>query len=135
MSPVSRALVSRPAATRQDQETGRRARKDGWNLIITTHGGPDTASPIGNVWFNSRCENANIGWACDPELEKLVDAWASELDRAKARSLLDGVQKRAYESLPYVSWGQFTQPVALGFFARSSSRPDSITWRRSPLLR
>ena len=51
---------------------GRRAKKDGWNIVITTHGGPDTTIPIGNVWFNSRCEQANIGWACDPELEKLV---------------------------------------------------------------
>jgi peptide/nickel transport system substrate-binding protein len=91
---------------------GRRAKKDGWNIVITTHGGPDTTIPIGNVWFNSRCEQANIGWACDPELEKLVDAWAAELDRDKRRALLDDVHRRAYESLPYVSWGQFFQPVA-----------------------
>jgi peptide/nickel transport system substrate-binding protein len=96
---------------------GRRAKKDppdkgGWNIFITTHGGPDTATPIGNVWFNSKCEKANVGWACDPELEKLVDDWAREGDREKRRALLDKVQERAYVSVPYVSWGQFFQPVA-----------------------
>jgi len=95
----------------------RRAKKDppdkgGWNLFPATQMGSDVMTPIGNVWLTSKCEKANIGWACDPELEKLVDVWARERDRDKRRALLDQVQRRAYVSVPYVNWGQFFQPVA-----------------------
>ena len=95
----------------------RRARKDpvdkgGWNLFITTQGGPDTANPITNGWFNSRCEAANNGWACDPELEALVGKWMREQDPVKRRTMIDAIQARAYESIPYVPFGQFFQPIA-----------------------
>lgn len=95
----------------------RRARKDppdkgGWHLFITTHGGPDPSTPTTNAWFNSRCDKANAGWACDPELEKLVDQWSRELDPAKRKALIDTIQLRAYDSLPYIPYGQFFQPIA-----------------------
>lgn len=94
----------------------RRARKDpldkgGWSLFITTQGGPDVTTPITNGWFNSRCEQANAGWACDPELEKLVDRWTREPDTAKRHSLIEQIQARAFESVPYVPFGQFFQPI------------------------
>ncbi|MGE0223030.1 MAG: ABC transporter substrate-binding protein [Acetobacteraceae bacterium] len=95
----------------------RRARKDppdkgGWNLFITTQGGPGPTVPSTNAWFNSRCERANPGWACDAELDKLVDTWATELDPAKRRAMIETIQLRAYESVPYVPFGQFFQPIA-----------------------
>jgi peptide/nickel transport system substrate-binding protein len=95
----------------------RRTKKDpidkgGWNLFPATQMGADVMTPIGNVWFTSKCEKANIGWACDPDLEKDIDTWARERDRDKRRTLLDQVQKRAFVSVPYVIFGQFFQPVA-----------------------
>jgi peptide/nickel transport system substrate-binding protein len=95
----------------------RRAKKDppdqgGWHLIHTTHGGPDTASPVTNVWFNSRCERSNPGWPCDPELDKLVDGYSREPDRAKRKALIEQIQKRAFETVPYVNFGQYRQPIA-----------------------
>ena len=95
----------------------RRAKKDpvekgGWHLFITTHGGPDPTVPPTNSWFGSRCEASNAGWACDDQLEKLVDGWSRELDPARRRGLIEQVQTRAYESLPYVPFGQFFQPIA-----------------------
>ena len=96
---------------------GRRARKDppekgGWHIFHTTHGGPDTANPVSNVWFNSKCDRANPGWACDPELEKIIDQWAREEDPEKRRSILEDMHRRAFVSVPYVNWGQFSQPIA-----------------------
>jgi len=95
-----------------------RAKKDppgkgGWNLLLTTHGNPDTATPIGNVWFNSRCERANPGWACDPTLMDLVDKWARATDKKVQRKILDDIQIRALESVPYVPYGQYFQPIAI----------------------
>jgi peptide/nickel transport system substrate-binding protein len=95
----------------------RRARKDpvdkgGWNLFITTQGGPDVTTPITNGWFNSRCEQANAGWACDPELEALVGRWMRETDPVKRHAMIETIQARAFESLPYIPFGQFFQPIA-----------------------
>lgn len=97
--------------------TARRAKTDapdkgGWNLFVTSHGGPDVASPMANIWFNSRCRRANVGWPCDPELTTLVDAWAREADPAKRRQMIDDIQRRAFVSVPYVNLGQYVQPVA-----------------------
>ncbi len=97
--------------------TARRAKTDapskgGWNLFVTSQGGPDVASPLSNIWFNSAGKQANVGWPDDPKLEQLVDAWAREPDRAKRHALIDGIQEEAFVSVPYVNLGQFTQPIA-----------------------
>ncbi|MGE0717994.1 MAG: ABC transporter substrate-binding protein, partial [Alphaproteobacteria bacterium] len=85
----------------------------GYHIFHTTHGGPGTANPVSNVWFNSRCDKANPGWPCDMDLDKLVEDWSREPDRAKRRAILDRIQTRAYESVPYVPVGQYTQPIAV----------------------
>ncbi len=95
----------------------RRAKKDppdqgGYHIFHTTHGGWDTSMPVANGWFNTKCERANPGWACDLELDKLVEAWARETDGTKRKVILEQIQKRAYETVPYVSYGQYQQPVA-----------------------
>jgi peptide/nickel transport system substrate-binding protein len=95
-----------------------RAKKDppskgGWNLFITTHGEPETATPLGNGWFNSDCELANAGWACDPTLMGMVDKWARATDKKVQRKLLDDIQIRALETVPYVPYGQYFQPIAV----------------------
>jgi peptide/nickel transport system substrate-binding protein len=97
--------------------TARRAKKDapdkgGWNLFITSQGGPDVASPMANIWFNSACDQANVGWACDKDLVGLVDTWAKESDATKRHAMIDAIQERAYLSVPYVNAGQYVQPIA-----------------------
>ena len=95
----------------------RRAKKDpidkgGWHLFVTGHGGVDASTPLSNVWFGSGCEKANAGWPCDPTLGQMISAWASEPDRAKRHAMIDPIQTRAYETVPYVPAGQFFQPIA-----------------------
>jgi peptide/nickel transport system substrate-binding protein len=96
----------------------RRARRDapaqgGYNIFVTTHGGPDTATPSGNTWFNSRCDRANPGWACDMELDAMVADWSRESDPAARRPVLERIHRRAWESLPYLPYGQYSQPIAV----------------------
>ena len=50
--------------------------------------------------FNSRCERANPGWA-------------SERDPTARRPILERIHRRAWESLPYIPFGQYTQPIAV----------------------
>jgi peptide/nickel transport system substrate-binding protein len=97
--------------------SSRRAKQDppdkgGWNLFITSSGGPDVASPMANIWFNSACGEANVGWPCDKDLVGLVDAWASKSDPAQRHAMIDQIQERAYVSVPYVPLGQYVQPIA-----------------------
>lgn len=87
--------------------------QDGYHLFITTHGGPDTAAPVSNTWFNSRCDRANPGWACDMELDGMVAEWARESDPAARGPILERIHRRAWDSLPYIPFGQYTQPVAV----------------------
>ncbi len=95
-----------------------RAKKDppgkgGWHLFLTSHGNPDTATPVGNGWFNSRCERAQPGWPCDPTLMDLVDKWARATDKKEQRKILDAIQVRALETVPYVPYGQYFSPIAV----------------------
>jgi len=95
----------------------RRSRRDppdkgGWNIFITGHGGTDATTPVSNFWLGSGCEKANAGWPCDPRLQELIAAWGAEPDRAKRRAMIETIQLRAYESVPYVPMGQFFQPIA-----------------------
>jgi peptide/nickel transport system substrate-binding protein len=97
--------------------SSRRAKQDapdkgGWNVFITSSGGPDVASPLANIWFNSDCARANVGWPCDHELVSMVDAWAAKSDPAQRHAMLDQIQERAYQSVPYIPLGQYVQPIA-----------------------
>ena len=95
----------------------RRARKDppdkgGWNIFVTGHGGTDAATPISNFWFGSGCGKGNAGWPCDETLQGMITAWGREPDRAKRKAMIPAIQERAFVSVPYITTGQFVQPVA-----------------------
>ena len=85
----------------------------GYHVFLTTHGGPTTAMPPSNTWFNTRCDLANPGWACDEPLVKLVADWSRESDSATRQPILERIHRRAWEVIPYIPYGQYTQPVAV----------------------
>jgi peptide/nickel transport system substrate-binding protein len=92
--------------------TQRRGKREGvaqggWNLFITVANVLDSGSPLTDLYLATPCQGGLPGWPCDAKLEELRAAWADETDPAKQRALLDDVQKRAYEVLPYINGGQF----------------------------
>ena len=92
--------------------TQRRNKKDpvdqgGWSLFITLANVLDGSSPLTNLYLASPCENGIAGWPCDHQLEDLRRAWWEESDPAKRKLLLEAVQARAFEVLPYINAGQF----------------------------
>ena len=99
-------LLSR-RASRNDPRQG------GYHIFLTTAGGPSTATPGANSWFNTTCDRANPGWACDQELTSLVADWSRESDLAARRPILERIQRRGWEVLPYIPYGQYTQPIAV----------------------
>jgi peptide/nickel transport system substrate-binding protein len=95
--------------------TARRAKKDdpkkgGWNLFITGTVGASTTDPLVSLWFMPSCEAAAPGWPCDKEIVDLVAKWSQEADTAKRKALIDQIQAKAYDTVPYIPLGQYQRP-------------------------
>jgi peptide/nickel transport system substrate-binding protein len=85
----------------------------GWSIFHTYSTGADTNSPVlhagvgaggpGRAWF---------GWPNDKKIEDLRDAYAREADPAKKKAIVDELQARAFEVVPFVNYGQWFQPMA-----------------------
>jgi peptide/nickel transport system substrate-binding protein len=95
-------LVSRRAEKKPPAEGG-------WNLFHTTWIFADLFTPAVNQGVMGTCDGAWFGWYCSERMEKLRDEWARTLDPEKKKQLVEDIQKLAYEEVPYVPLGQFTQ--------------------------
>lgn len=96
----------------------RRLKKDlpsqgGWNVFLTWGGYYDASTPLTNPWLSAACGNSLPGWPCDEKLDELRTAWVRETDDAKRKTLAASIQARAYESVPYVMWGEFKPTFAV----------------------
>jgi peptide/nickel transport system substrate-binding protein len=96
----------------------RRAKKDppdkgGWGIFFTSWGAGDVLNPVSTAFLNASCDKATFGWPCDPELEKLRDAFAFETDPAKQKAIAEQVQLRVIDYPTHVPLGQFTTPTAM----------------------
>ncbi|MBE9605826.1 ABC transporter substrate-binding protein [Acetobacteraceae bacterium H6797] len=92
--------------------TQRRNRKEapeagGWNLFVTVANVLDGQNPLTNFYLASPGESGLTGWPKDETLEALRKAWWEETDDAKRKALLDQIQARATEVLPYIPTAQF----------------------------
>lgn len=85
----------------------------GWNVFITTASTLDASTPLTNVYLASPCPNNIAGFSCDEELEKLRQAWWQSGDEQERKDLVDRIQLRAYDVVPYVNGGQWRQYAAI----------------------
>lgn len=95
----------------------RRAKKEppeqgGWHIFYTQFQGLDIVSPGSHLYIAAPCEKGAPGWPCDAEIEALRDAFNRETEPARRRAIAEKLHRRAYEVVPYISVGQFRQPVA-----------------------
>jgi len=99
--------------------TTRRAKMDpiaqgGWSLFVTGSSGQDVGSLLNNNFLSAACDRSGwVGWACDPEMEQLRDAWASEADLAKRRAIAEKAQARARTFVHSAPIGTYYTPVTL----------------------
>jgi peptide/nickel transport system substrate-binding protein len=85
----------------------------GWSMYHTYSTGLELGPPIANFNISGACEEKSwFGWPCDPETERLRDAWAKEQDTAKRKAIAEQLQVRATQFVHYVPLGQFFTPVA-----------------------
>lgn len=95
----------------------RRLRKEapadgGWNIFLTHGGYFDAGTPVTNPWLSAPCGNGLPGWPCDEKLDELRSQWIAEIDPEKSKELAAEIQAQAYESVPYVMWGEFKPAMA-----------------------
>jgi peptide/nickel transport system substrate-binding protein len=81
-------------------------------VFLTSWGGVDVLDPVSTNFLNATCDKATFGWPCDPEMERLRDAFAKETDSAKQKAIAESVSLRAAESPTHIHLGQYTQPSA-----------------------
>ncbi len=95
----------------------RRAKKEppaqgGWNIFVTTSGTVSGANPVLHTWIGAACDKGLFGWPCDPEVERLRNAYGfAHTDEEKMKVARD-LQARAIEQVVYIPFGQWTQPIA-----------------------
>jgi len=90
----------------------RRARKEpadkgGWNIFFTTNITLDSDNPGTNSYAAGSCDKAWFGWPCDPDMEKLRDAFIHSADPAKQKELGLAISDRVMEQAFYAPVGQY----------------------------
>ncbi|MGI9410135.1 MAG: ABC transporter substrate-binding protein [Hyphomicrobiaceae bacterium] len=98
--------------------TSRRAEKKdpskgGWNIFHTYSTGADVTSPIANIGISGGgVEKAWFGWPTDAKIEQLRDKYARASSREEKDKIINELQARLFEVVPYVNYGQWFQPMA-----------------------
>jgi peptide/nickel transport system substrate-binding protein len=101
-------------------QSARRALKDdpeknprGWNLFHTWGGGLAMGSPLTNTPTPTPCDGSNwFGWPCDETLEKIRLEYPMAQTPEARKAVVDRLQARFFEVVPYIPVGQFYAPVA-----------------------
>ncbi|TAJ97749.1 MAG: ABC transporter substrate-binding protein [Reyranella sp.] len=79
----------------------------GWNAYGTAYSQVDILDPLMTLNLVATCEKAQSGWPCDPELEKLRDAYAKATTPAEKKAAAEAVQVRAMEVVTHVPLGEW----------------------------
>ena len=86
--------------------------KGGWSIFHTWTVSPDLLTPALNNNIRTTGASAWFGWPEDAEFERLRDQWLHAATPEEQKALVDQLQKRAYEVVPYIITGQFQIPSA-----------------------
>ncbi len=95
----------------------RRAKKEppsqgGWHIFVTTSGGVGSANPVLHTWIGAACDKGLFGWPCDPEVEKLRNAFGMAATEEERKKIAKELQTRAMEQVVFLPFGQWDQPLA-----------------------
>jgi peptide/nickel transport system substrate-binding protein len=98
-------LVTRRASKKPIDEGG-------WNVFGTGWVGADQLDPSLNVMLRANGEGAWFGWPKDDKLEELRTQWLKASDSEARQEIAVKVQERAFEVVPYIPTGQWTDKTA-----------------------
>ncbi|HEX3347608.1 MAG TPA: ABC transporter substrate-binding protein, partial [Acetobacteraceae bacterium] len=97
--------------------TQRRASKEppskgGWSAFPSGQPAGDYINPAFAAIIRGNGATAWFGWPTDPEIETLRDAWIDATNPAERTRLAETVQRRCFETVPFIPLGQYFQSSA-----------------------
>ncbi len=84
----------------------------GWNLYCVTWAGLTVSNPGSSYPIRTNGMAANNGWPSDEKMEALRNQWLDTSDLAQQQAIARQMQERAFEVLPFIPLGQWSQPAA-----------------------
>ncbi len=86
--------------------------RGGWSIFHTFWAGADVANPIVHLPLRTHGTAAWAGWPTDEPLEALRTRFLEAADEASQRAIVAEMQRRAFETVPFVPLGQMKPPTA-----------------------
>jgi peptide/nickel transport system substrate-binding protein len=84
----------------------------GWNIFLTSAGGPAVGNPIALAGHASTGERGWFGWPSDEKNEVLRNQWALATSMDERKKIAQQIQENAWSFVPHLYFGQWTQPSA-----------------------
>jgi peptide/nickel transport system substrate-binding protein len=84
----------------------------GWSAFVTFSAGADNATPAANTQLRAYGQAGWFGWPDDPEIEALRGEWSDAPDLTAQKTVAGRMQRRAFETVPFVPLGQYFQATA-----------------------
>jgi peptide/nickel transport system substrate-binding protein len=84
----------------------------GWNVFGTGWVGADLMDPTTNLPLQTKGDTAWFGWPKDDKIEALRAQWIKAATMDERKKLATEIQKRAFEVVPYLPTGAWTQMTA-----------------------
>jgi peptide/nickel transport system substrate-binding protein len=84
----------------------------GWNIFITSAGGPAVGNPIALAGHASTGEKGWFGWPSDEKHEELRNKWAIAETAEERKKIAREMQENAWNYVPHLYFGQWLQPAA-----------------------
>ena len=84
----------------------------GWNIFCAYNGGYDFLNPAGHLPLRGSGNRAWIGWPTSDKLEALRTAWLETPDPAAQAAIARDIQIQAWQDVPYLPLGSYSQPTA-----------------------
>jgi peptide/nickel transport system substrate-binding protein len=84
----------------------------GWSIFGTGTVGADMLDPTGNNGLRSSGDTAWFGWPKDEQIEALRLQWMKATDLETRKHIAVELQKRAFETVPYIPTGMYRPKTA-----------------------
>jgi peptide/nickel transport system substrate-binding protein len=65
-----------------------------------------------HTWIGAACDKGLFGWPCDPEIEKLRNAFGMASTEDERKKIAKELQTKAMEQVVYIPFGQWDTPLA-----------------------
>jgi peptide/nickel transport system substrate-binding protein len=84
----------------------------GWNIYHTNWPSVSIANPAMNATIRGQGEKGWTGWYASAEMERLTVEWLDAATPAESQTLMDAIQREAFETVPILPLGQYFSNMA-----------------------